>query len=144
MKIELPTDRRLVHVFRLPIRWGDMDSVGHVNNTVYFRYLESARIAWFEELESVPATGDAGFLIANAFCNFIRQLEYPGEVVVKTFVGHVGRSSIDTWVTMERGDLPGVIHATGGATCVWVDYRAHKSRPFPDALRAKLDAAREA
>ena len=41
-------DRKLVHVERIPIRWGDMDAMGHVNNTVYFRYMEQARIGWFE------------------------------------------------------------------------------------------------
>ena len=34
----------------MPIRWGDMDAFGHVNNTVYFRYMEQVRISWFEQL----------------------------------------------------------------------------------------------
>lgn len=42
MRIDLPTDKRLVHTMTIPIRWGDMDAMGHVNNTVYFRYMESA------------------------------------------------------------------------------------------------------
>jgi len=42
--------RKLVHVERIPIRWGDMDAMGHVNNTVYFRYMEQARISWFDAL----------------------------------------------------------------------------------------------
>ena len=42
--------RLLVHTSRLPIRWGDMDALGHVNNTVYFRYMEQARIEWVRAL----------------------------------------------------------------------------------------------
>ncbi|MGH8708962.1 MAG: acyl-CoA thioesterase, partial [Burkholderiales bacterium] len=42
--------RRLAHVERIPIRWGDMDAMGHVNNTTYFRYMEQARISWFDRL----------------------------------------------------------------------------------------------
>ena len=38
------SDYMLVHSVRMPLRWGDMDAMGHVNNTVYFRYLEQARI----------------------------------------------------------------------------------------------------
>ena len=34
----------------MPIRWGDMDAFGHVNNTVYFRYMEQVRISWFEQI----------------------------------------------------------------------------------------------
>ena len=42
--------RKLVHVERFPIFWGDMDALGHVNNVTYFRYMEQARVAWFETL----------------------------------------------------------------------------------------------
>ena len=41
-------EHRLAHVERMPFRWGDMDAMGHVNNPVYFRYMEQARISWFE------------------------------------------------------------------------------------------------
>ena len=43
------SNKQFVHSMRIPIRWGDMDAMGHVNNTVYFRYIESARIAWLEQ-----------------------------------------------------------------------------------------------
>ena len=42
--------KKLVHTERIPVRWGDMDAMGHVNNTVYFRYMEQTRICWFEKL----------------------------------------------------------------------------------------------
>ena len=41
-------EKRLLHIARIPVRWGDMDSYGHVNNTLYIQYLEEARVAWFE------------------------------------------------------------------------------------------------
>ena len=44
MKIEIPETKKLVFEMPLPIRWGDMDAMGHVNNTVYFRYMETVRI----------------------------------------------------------------------------------------------------
>src|SRR3972149_3944377 len=42
--------RRLAHLERIPIRWGDMEAMGHVNNTVYSRYMEEARISWVKPL----------------------------------------------------------------------------------------------
>lgn len=39
-----------VYTVVMPIRWGDMDAMGHVNNTVYFQYLEQARIEWLRRL----------------------------------------------------------------------------------------------
>ena len=44
MKIEIPEIKKLVFEMLMPIRWGDMDAMGHVNNTVYFRYMETARV----------------------------------------------------------------------------------------------------
>ncbi|MGH8829968.1 MAG: acyl-CoA thioesterase, partial [Polaromonas sp.] len=46
MKIEIPEKKKLVHEMRIPIRWGDMDAMGHLNNGTYFRYLETIRIDW--------------------------------------------------------------------------------------------------
>ena len=129
---------RLVHTQRQTIRWGDMDAFGHVNNTVYFRYMETARVALLDHA-GIPfvATGE-GPVIVTAYCTFRKQLTYPGEIEVRTFVGPPGRSSIE--ITHEirlvgpDGDAPEV-HAEGGAKVVWVDYAAAKSVPLPQALR---------
>ena len=141
MKLDLPEQKRLVHEMLIPIRWGDMDAMGHINNTVYFRYMETARIEWVNGMGLAPRPGGEAIVIVNAFCNFIRQFEYPGEVRIKTFVSNPGRSSFDTWVTMERTDDPGTVYATGGATIVWVDMAAHKSAPLPEWLRRAVEPA---
>lgn len=135
MKIELPERKKWVHEMVIPIRWGDMDVMGHVNNAMYFRYMETARLEWFRTLGLRLSPEGEGIVIVNAFCNFIRQLEYPGDVLARTYVSDLGRSSFDTWVTMERTDQPGAISASGGATVVWVDFPAQKSAPLPDWLR---------
>lgn len=141
MKIELAKHRQLVHEMDLPIRWGDMDALGHVNNAVYFQYMESGRIAWFESLGCAFRGEGQGIVIVNAFCNFIQQLEYPGDVCVQTWASDLGRSSLNVWTTMQRSDAPGTLCAAGGATVVWVDFAAQKSAPFPPALRSKLENA---
>jgi acyl-CoA thioester hydrolase len=138
MKLELPQDKKLVYEMTMPIRWGDMDAMGHVNNTVYFRYLETIRIEWMRSIGCQPDPAGQGPVIVNAFCNFYKQLEYPGDVVVRMYVSDPGRSTFESWGTMERADLPGVVHAAGGATTVWVDFPAQKSAPLPDWMRAHL------
>ena len=138
MKLELPADKKLVHEIVVPIRWGDMDAMGHVNNTVYFRFMESIRIEWLFQIGGPPDMNGEGFVIVNAFCNFIRQLEYPGEVLARQYVANPGRSSFDTYVTLERTDQPGVFYATGGATTVWLNIPQGKTVPMPDWLRQAL------
>lgn len=139
MKIDIPDQKRLVYEMIIPIRWGDMDAMGHINNAVYFRYMETARIDWFTSLGVQPDPKGEGIVIVNAFCNFIRQFEYPGRILIRTYVSNPGRSSFDTWATMEREDQPGTICASGGATVVWVNFPAHKSAPLPDWLRRSVD-----
>ena len=138
MKLELPQDKKLVHQMTLPMRWGDMDAMGHVNNTLYFRYLEVLRIDWFRSIDCVPNPRGAGPLIVNAFCNFHKQLEYPGDIQLVMYVSSPGRSSFETWATIERTDRRGIIYASGGATTVWVDFPAQKSVPLPDWFRKHL------
>ena len=135
MRYELPELRKLVHEARFPIRWGDMDAMGHVNNTVYFRYLEASRIDWLREVGCAPDARGEGIVIANAFCNFYRQLEYPNEVLLKTYVSDPGRTTLESWGTIEYVSEPGIIRAAGGATLIWVDFPKQKAAPLPDWLR---------
>ncbi|MBK8072270.1 MAG: acyl-CoA thioesterase [Ramlibacter sp.] len=135
MKIQIPAAKKLVFEMTVPMRWGDMDAMNHVNNTIYFRYLETVRIEWFRTIGCVPDPRGEGPVIVNAFCNFYRQLEYPGDVRLKMYASDPGRTTFESWATMERTDTPGVIYAEGGATTIWVDFPAQKSRPLPQWLR---------
>ncbi|MEX8500717.1 acyl-CoA thioesterase [Leptothrix ochracea] len=137
LRFELPPDLTPCFEMVMPIRWGDMDAFGHVNNTVYFRYLESLRIEWLRSLEGAEPLGAEGTgpVIVNAFCNFYRQLTFPGDILAKQYLGVVGRSSVDIYGTLERVDEPGVIVAAGGAKTVWVHYAQQKSQPLPERLK---------
>jgi len=129
------TERVLVFSLEMPIRWGDMDAMGHVNNTIYFRYMEQTRISWFDAMRLRQEPRREGPIIVNAHCTFVRQLEYPGTVLVRHYVGRIGNSSFETYDEMLRTDDPGRVYAHGGAKVVWVDYAQQKSRPLPEAVR---------
>ncbi len=138
MKLEIPEKKKLVYELTLPIRWGDMDAMGHVNNTLYFRYMETIRIDWFKAIGALPNPLGQGPVIVNAFCNFYRQFEYPDDVSIRMYVSDPGRSSFESWATMARASDPDTICAAGGATTVWTDVPAQKSAPLPDWLRQHL------
>ncbi|MDF3839426.1 thioesterase family protein [Cupriavidus basilensis] len=129
-----------VFTLLMPIRWGDMDAMGHVNNTVYFRYLEQARISWFESLGHGGKDADGcGPVIINANMTFIRQLRYPGDIEIRMYAGEPGRTSFETRMEIRRTDQPDVVYAEGGAKVVWCDYEAEKSVPVPPAIRALIE-----
>ncbi len=138
MRFELPTDKKLVHELTAQLRWGDMDAMGHINNPHYFRYMELCRLDWLFKAGTKTSPDGEGPVIVNAFCNFLRQLEYPGDVRVTMFVANPGRSSFETYHTITRTDEPGVLYAEGGARTVWTSFTARKSAPMPNWFRAKL------
>ncbi|MCX7892647.1 MAG: acyl-CoA thioesterase [Burkholderiales bacterium] len=131
--------RKLVHTEIVPIRWGDMDAMGHVNNTVYFRYMEQTRISWFDSLGASAGRGGEGPVIINASCTFKKELVYPGNVEVRMYAGQVGRTSFETWLEMRPSYDPDVVYAEGSAKVVWVDYPRGKSAPLPDKLRQIIE-----
>jgi len=125
-------------VTEVPLRWGDMDAMAHLNNVMYFRLMEEARIQWFLQFgfATLP-TGEAPIL-AHAACDFVRAMSYPGVAVVRQTVTRVGRSSVEMNLVLEKKDEPGVIYATGRTVIVWYDYAAGKSKPWPEAIRETI------
>jgi acyl-CoA thioester hydrolase len=138
MRFDLPQEKKLTYEMTIPIRWGDMDAMGHVNNTVYFRYFEIVRLQWLHSVGATPNPEGLGPVIVNAFCNFIRQIEYPGDLLARHYVANPGRTSFDTFITLERADQPGIIYAEGGSKTVWIDFKQQKSVPLPDWVRELL------
>ena len=111
MRLILPTERQLTLEMPLAIRWGDMDALGHVNNVVYFRYLETVRVEWLRRAGLTVNGQGQGAIVVNAFCNFLRQVEYPGELLARHYIANLGRSSFDALVTLARAEEPDAICA---------------------------------
>ena len=138
MRIDIPADKRFVHDMIMPIRWGDMDAFGHVNNTVFFRYMEQARVEWVESMGLKVDGGAQAMLMINGFCNFYQQLSYPGSIKLKTYIGSIGKTSVDVYTTMSLTDAPDILVAAGGATMVCVDLQTNRSMPWPEFILSKM------
>lgn len=113
--------------------------LGHVNNTVYFRYMEQARIEWLYAARGKGvgyATG-TGPVIVNASCNFKVPLVYPGDVEVRMFLGEPGRTSIGSFYELWMG---GREYADGAARIVWIDLETGRPCALPDAMLDSLRA----
>jgi acyl-CoA thioester hydrolase len=122
-----------------------MDALGHVNNTVYFRYMEQARIEWLfahARVHDAYASG-SGPVIVNASCTFEQPLVYPGDVEVRMYLGSPGKSSVGSFYEILKD---GVRYAEGAAKIVWIDLATGRSTPLPESIAAplhELAAARE-
>ena len=131
-------------VIDIPVAWGEMDALRHVNNIVYFRYFESARIAYFERLgfwEFMNKTG-IGPILASIECRFKMPLTYPDTVSVGT---RVSRIEQDRFV-MEYRAVSHKSQATaaeGEGVVVSYNYRENKKALLTEELRQRILALEE-
>jgi acyl-CoA thioester hydrolase len=123
----------------IPVAWGDMDAMGHVNNTVYFRYFETARIACFADLGlgAIEESGGVGPILHSASCRFRIPLTHPDTVTVGARVGDIGD---DRFVMHHRAvsHRHGAAAADGESVIVTFSYATGTKAPVSDELRARL------
>ncbi|HEY9420567.1 MAG TPA: thioesterase family protein [Thermoanaerobaculia bacterium] len=127
------------HIEPVTVRWGDMDSMGHVNNAKYFTYCESARMSYFAAVRmNDHREGERhGPALAAAHLNFRAQVRYPSELEVETRVSEIGRSSFRMeYEIFYKGTDERV--ADGHGIIVWVDYGEGRSIPLPEALKEEI------
>jgi acyl-CoA thioester hydrolase len=124
----------------LPVQWGDQDAFAHVNNVVYFRWIESARIEYFRRagLQELMAKQGTGSILASVKCDYRRQLTYPDTLLVTASIASVGRTSMKM-VHELYSESQKTIAAEGDSVIVLFDYAAQKPVVIGDELRAKID-----
>lgn len=128
-------------VYETPVAWGEMDALGHVNNIVYFRYFESARMEYFGKMrftEYMEETG-IGPILGFTDCKFRKPLVYPDRVSVGSRVRSIlaDRFIMEYRVVSEK--LDGVV-AEGEGVIVIYDYRSQKKAPLPIDIRRRIEA----
>ena len=126
-------------VVQLPVLWGEMDSYRHVNNVVYFRYLESARLEYFRRLgwfELERATG-IGPILAATQARFRRPLAYPDTISVGARVVevHADRFTVDHKIVSHAQQA---VVTEGQGTVVTYHHAEGRKVPIPDELRKRI------
>ena len=125
----------VMHEVDMAVRWGDMDAYNHVNNTVYFRFMEQCRLEWFAKLGFKTVDEDVVPILVEANCRFIRAVTHPATVRVTIRVNHIGPKIVETVHDIFVGD---VLYATGICKLLWMSRSANKAVALPDAVRARL------
>jgi acyl-CoA thioester hydrolase len=130
-----------VHTER--VRFGDLDAMRHLNNVVYLRYFETARIAYIRQLlpahdPARPESEQFGLIFAECHINYRSPVYFDEEVAVECSIGEVRRSAFQVKFTMRVADR---IAAEGYGWLVGFDYGSEKSTPLPESFRAVLENA---
>lgn len=131
---EIPASARLLYVLETAIRWSDMDAFGHVNNAVYFTYFEQARVNWLDSIGQGHA-----LVLANVSCTFLQPILYPAAIEVRLLAANPGRSSLDTYYSINHAGSPEQPSAVGHGTLVWYDHQDKSTLPIPEPVRQMFD-----
>lgn len=126
--------------FALPIqvRFRDVDGMGHVNNAVYFTFIEAARTEYMYRINDTQTLQQVDWIVATASLNFRRAATYGDPLEVGVRPMHVGQTSFTLYYEVwDRAK--GQLVADGQTVIVMFDYEARKPKPIHATLRARLE-----
>jgi len=126
-------------VIELPVVWGEMDAFRHVNNVVFFRYFETARIAYFDKMNYMKIMEETGIgpILASTQCRYRFPLTYPDTISVGARVPSLqeDRFTMEYRIVSHRHNR---IAAEGDALVVSYDYRKNTKAPLPEVVRRHI------
>jgi acyl-CoA thioester hydrolase len=131
----------------IAVAWGEMDALGHVNNVVYFRYLECSRIAFIrslglDDVRSVTiASVRIGFILQSVQCRFRRPVVFPDTLRITARLTNIAADRF-TLAHEIMSTSQQVVAAVGEGTIVTYDYENARKIEMPAELRSRLDSAR--
>jgi acyl-CoA thioester hydrolase len=120
----------------VPVRFRDLDPLGHVNNAVHASYIEEARVAYFKQLLDVDLD-TVGTVVASLSIEYRQSIELGDELVVEIRVPEIGTTSLTTAYELR---VDGEIVATATVVQVLYDYEESEPTPIPDDWRARIEA----
>ena len=126
-------------VIEIPIAWGDMDAFQHVNNIVYFKHFESARISYFEKIDFLEVMNKTGIgpIMASTQCRYKIPLTYPDHVTVGAKVDTIEKDRFIMKYAVISHKLK-KIAALGEGVLVTFDYQNNKKAFIPDEIRKRI------
>ena len=127
---------------QVDMRWADNDAYGHVNNTVYYQWFDSAVNGWLVANGLLDiAAGDPIALVAETSCSFFSPLAFPGPVEVGLALGDAGRSSVRYRIGVFAAGADSA-SAQGEFVHVLVDRASRRPFAIPETWRTALETLR--
>ena len=128
-------------IIEIPVQWGEMDAYGHVNNTILFRYFESARIAYLERCGFIESyeSHKIGAILHSTDCRFRRSLQHPDSVLVGARVTQIDEDRFTmAYVVVSQKWNEKVAEGTG--IIVSFNYESRSKAPLPQMVRDRIES----
>lgn len=124
----------------VPVAWGDMDAFGHVNNTVFFRWFETGRIAFLGAIDFTAGgeAGGVGPILASTQCRFRRPVAFPDTITVGVRVTSLDDDRFSHAYRVVSHAI-GEVAAEGEGVVVSYDYRSGRKAQIPERVRSAIE-----
>jgi len=131
-------------ITEIPVAWGEMDALQHVNNVVYFRYFETARLDYFKQIDLLVNLRESqiGPVLGHTECKYIRPVTFPDTLLIGSRVVDLqqDRFTMEYQIVSKR---QGKVTTQGRATCVMFDFKNNSKADLPDSVRQAIADAEE-
>jgi acyl-CoA thioester hydrolase len=125
------------HQTSIKTRFSESDAFGHINNVSFFIYLEQARVDFFVDTQIIENSDGWSFVVASAHCDYVKQAQINQNLVVKTWVSHIGRTSVKLTHKILDQTSEELI-AVGEVALVSFNFKTQKSEPLNEQMVEKL------
>jgi acyl-CoA thioester hydrolase len=124
----------------ITVRFRDIDSMGHVNNAVFFTYFEEGRKEFLRQLFNIVRPEDYNFILAHISCDYLEPVRISDPIFLQLWVGEIGTKKFDLIYSIVSREDESIVYAKGRSVQIFFDYKKNVSLPIPQYF---LDTIRE-
>jgi len=122
----------------IDVRFRDIDSMGHVNNAVFFTYFEEGRKAFLHTLFNIIEPQDYNFILAHISCDFLRPVKLDDSIMLQLWVGEIGEKRFNIKYSLVNSSDESIIYAKGKSVQVFFDYQKNRTAPISKYFMEKI------
>jgi acyl-CoA thioester hydrolase len=122
----------------IPIRFRDIDSMGHVNNAVFFTYFEEGRKEFLHLLFNIVRPEEYNFILAHISCDFLKPIKISDPISLQLWVGEIGRKKFDLVYAIVNRNDDSTVYAKGQSVQIFFDYKNNATLPIPQDFMDKI------
>lgn len=119
-------------------RFRDIDSMGHVNNAVYFTYFEEGRKEFLRSLFNIVNPDEYNFILAHIRCDYLKPIRISDPISLELWVGEIGLKKFDLVYAIVNRDDSSAVYATGRSVQIFYDYKKNTTMPIPQYFLDKI------
>lgn len=124
---------------RIRLDWSEMDMFGHINNVSYFKYIQASRVNYWDAIGLTKSYQQTrvGAILASTSCNFLKELHYPGEIILQVKSHFIKNTSfgLKHQILNEKGE----VSAEALDVLVMFDFNKNEKVPIPEEIRKQME-----